>query len=84
MIKTFTHVENGKIMYAVTGTNNNDTALDMVRKYRKANKTTFLKTHCVRDGYICNNKLYLGEIPQKKKTACKIVFKNTLDVSKYE
>lgn len=84
MIKTFTHVENGKTMYAVTGVTDNDVALDMVRKHKKAKKDSFMKTHCIKDGYIYNGKLYIGEIPQKKKTACKIVFRNTIDVSKYE
>jgi len=84
MIKAFTHVENGKTMYAVTGIDDNTKALDAVRKHKKAGKIAFMKTHCVRDGYICNNKLYIGEIPQKKKTPCKIVFRNTIDVSKYE
>lgn len=84
MVKIFSHVDNGNTMYAVTGNVSNDEALTEVCRYRKNAKSDFMKSYEVKDGYICNKKLYIGEIPQKNKTACKIVYKKTLDVSRYE
>ena len=83
MIKTFTHVKNGKTMYAVTNEQDNATALELVRKFKKKGKN-FTSEHNVCDGTIYNNKLYVGTIDRKKITPCKIVYRNTIDISQYE
>ena len=70
--------------FDAVGNVSNDEALTEVCRYRKNAKSDFMKSYEVKDGYICNKKLYIGEIPQKNKTACKIVYKKTLDVSRYE
>ena len=83
MIKTFTHVKNGKTMYAVTGETDNAMALEAVRKFRKRGKS-FTTDHKVCDGTIYKNKLYVGDIDRSSKTPCKIVYRNTIDISEFE
>ena len=83
MIQTFTHVKNGKTMYAVTNENSDANALDTVRRYQKKG-TSFMSEHNVCDGTIYNKKLYVGSINRKKTTPCKIVYRKTIDISEFE
>lgn len=82
MVKTFAHVKTGKTMYAVTGEKNNAAALEVIRKLQKKGKD-FSKNYNVCDGTIYNDKLYVGSINRKKITPCKIVYKNTIDISEF-
>ena len=67
----------------VTGASNLNDALNYVCRYKKANKTEFLRTHNVCLGTIYNDKLYVGDFNNKYKSNCIIVFRNTINVKKY-
>lgn len=82
-IEKFCSIDEKKTMYAVTGVSNFNDALNYVCRYKKANKTEFLRTHNVCLGTIYNNQLYVGDFNNKYKSNCVIVFRNTINVKKY-
>ena len=82
-ITAFNHVDNGKIMYAVSGETDDITAIQNVCRLQKKNMSNFMASHTVCDGMIYKNKLYIGTINRKSATPCKIVYRKNIDVSKY-
>lgn len=87
-IEKFSHVDNGKIVYAVIGESNPNLAMEEVCKYKKANKSIFYSEHIIYTGLIKNNKLYRIEINiddkfDKNLTPCYIIARDTIDIDKY-
>lgn len=75
-IEKFNLIDNGKVVYAVSGVSDNKTAMDAVRKYKKENSDNFYKTHSSIIGSIYKDKLYVGDISYTKKKPCIIVARN--------
>ena len=96
-IEKFSHVENGKIVYAVIGENNPEIAMEEVYKYKKTNRKDFyeLKKSCfvegeniIYTGLIKGNKLYrinirIDDTFDKGITPCYIIARDTIDIDKY-
>lgn len=87
-IEKFSHVENGKIVYAVIGANTPTEAMQEVCRYKKANSKSFSDEHICYTGLIKNNKLYRIEINvndtfDKGLIPCYIVARDTIDIDKY-
>ena len=80
MVTTYTHLKNGKTVYAVTGETDNNKALDAVAIFRKTSKTTTRNTYKVCDGCLCGNKMYVGDIDRKNKKPCKIVYRKNMEL----
>ena len=57
-IEKFSHVDNGKVVYAVIGVDNPEVAMEEVYKYKKANRKDFYSSHFIYTGLIKGNKLY--------------------------
>jgi hypothetical protein len=82
-IEKFNLIDNGKVIYAVSGVSDNKTAMDAVRKYKKENGDNFYKTHSSIAGSIYKNKLYVGDISYTKKKPCIIVARNDYHMEKW-
>ena len=57
-IEKFTHVDNGKTIYAVIDEPNKNDAMLAVCRYKKDAKETFMSTHHIYTGLIKGKKLY--------------------------
>ena len=44
-IEKFNLIDSGKVVYAVSGVDDNKAAMDAVRKYKKENSANFYKAH---------------------------------------
>ena len=87
-IEKFSHVENGKTVYAVIGEPNEQIAMEEVCRYKKMNQTEFYKTHNIYTGLIKNKKLYLIDINvtdtfDKSLTPCYIIARDTIEMDRY-
>lgn len=87
-IEKFSHVENGKTIYAVIGESDKAKAMEEVCRYKKINKTEFFKTHLLYTGIIKNKKLYVINIDvtdtfDKGLIPCYIIARDTIDLDKY-
>ena len=87
-IEKFSHVDNGKVVYAVIDETNPNIAMEEVCKYKKANKSNFYSEHIIYTGLIKNKKLYRIEINvndkfDKNLTPCYIIARDTIDIDKY-
>lgn len=87
-IEKFSHVDNGKVVYAVIGANNPTEAMEEVGRYKKANMSQFCMEHIYYTGLIKGNKLYRIEINindtfDKGLTPCYIIARDTIDIDKY-
>ena len=65
-IKKFTHVDNGKTIYAVIGEPDKHNAMIEVCRYKKDSKDEFMRTHKIYTGLIKNKKLYVINIDVSK------------------
>ena len=79
-IEKFNLIKNGKIVYAVSGTEDLMAAMDEVRKYKKENIASFYSNHSCFEGTIHNNKLYVGNVDYAKKKPCIIVSRNNYNI----
>ena len=87
-IKKFTHVDNGKTIYAVIGEPDRYNALIEVCRYKKDSKEEFLKSHNIYTGLIHNKKLYIINIDVNDVfgvgyTPCYIIARDTIDLDSY-
>ena len=86
-IKKFTHVENGKTIYAVIGEPDKDNAMIEVCRYKKDSKDEFMRTHKIYTGLIKNKKLYVINIDVSKNyddlTPCYIIARDSIDLDSY-
>ena len=87
-IEKFSHVDNGKVVYAVIGAISPTEAMEEVCRYKKANSTLFFKEHICYTGLIKNKKLYRIEINvndkfDKNLIPCYIIARDTIDIDKY-
>ena len=86
-VKKFTHVDNGKTIYAVVGEPNAETAMIEVCRYKKDSKDEFMKTHKIYTGLIKNKKLYVINIDISKNyddlTPCYIIARDSIDLDSY-
>lgn len=86
-IEKFTHVDNGKTIYAVIGEPDAETAMIEVCRYKKDSKDEFMKTHKIYTGLIKNKKLYVINIDVSKDydkmTPCYIVARDSIDLDSY-
>lgn len=87
-IEKFSHVENGKVVYAVIGEPNAENAMREVGRYKKMNQYELEKTHNIYTGLIRNKKLYRIDIDvtatfDKDLIPCYIVARDTIDIDKY-
>lgn len=87
-IEKFSHVDNGKVVYAVIGAINPTEAMEEVCRYKKANSTRFFEEHICYTGLIKNKNLYRIEIDvndtfDKGLTPCYIIARDTIDIDKY-
>ena len=86
-IKKFTHIDNGKIIYAVTEEPDVETALLEVCRYKKESKDEFMKTHKVYTGLIKGKKLYVINIDVTKDydnlIPCYIIARDSIDLDSY-
>ena len=65
-IEKFTHVDNGKTIYAVIGEPDAETAMIEVCRYKKDSKDEFMRTHKIYTGLIKNKKLYISDMLSPK------------------
>ena len=82
-IKKFNLINNGKVVYAVTGVKDSSTAMDVVRKYKKEKTCKFEKEHSCIAGTIYRDKLYVGSVDgldPKRKKECLIVARNSYNL----
>ena len=87
-IEKFSHVDNGKVVYAVIGIDNPEVAMEEVYKYKKANRKDFYSSHFIYTGLIKGNKLYrinikIDDVFDKGLTPCYIIARDTIDIDKY-
>lgn len=86
-IEKFTHIENGKTIYAVIGEPDKNNAMLEVCRYKKDSKDEFMKTHKIYTGLIKNKKLYVINIDVSKDydnlTSCYIIARDTIDLDSY-
>ena len=86
-IKKFTHVDNGKTIYAVVGESNADTAMIEVCRYKKDSKEEFMKSHNIYTGLIKGKKLYVINIDVTQDfgnlTPCYIIARDSIDLDSY-
>ena len=86
-IEKFTHVDNGKTIYAVIGEPNAETAMIEVCRYKKDSKDEFMKTHNIYTGLIKGKKLYVINIDVTKDydnlTPCYIIARDSIDLDSY-
>lgn len=87
-IEKFSHVDNGKVVYAVIGEFIPEVAMKDVCEYKKMNQTEFYKTHNIYTGLIKGKKLYrininIADTFDKSLTPCYIIARDTIDIDKY-
>ena len=87
-IEKFSHVDNGKVVYAVIGELIPEVAMKDVCEYKKMNQTEFFEEHICYTGLIKNKNLYRIEINvndtfDKGLTPCYIIARDTIDIDKY-
>ena len=86
-IEKFTHVDNGKTIYAVIGEPDAETAMIEVCRYKKDSKDEFMRTHKIYTGLIKNKKLYVINIDVSKDyddlTPCYIIARDSIDIDSY-
>ena len=87
-IEKFSHVDNGKVVYAVIGADNPKEAMEEVCRYKKDNSTRFFAEHIIYTGLIKGKKLYRIEINvndtfDKNLTPCYIIARDNIDIDKY-
>ena len=86
-IEKFTHVDNGKTIYAVIGEPDTETAMIEVCRYKKDSKDEFMRTHKIYTGLIKNKKLYVINIDVSKDyddlTPCYIIARDSIDLDSY-
>lgn len=87
-IEKFSHVDNGKIIYAVVGEFIPEVALKDVCQYKKMNQIEFYKTHNIYTGLIKGDDLYRVDINitdkfDKNFIPCYIIARNTIDIDGY-
>lgn len=86
-IEKFTHVDNGKTIYAVIGEPDKHNAMIEVCRYKKDSKDEFMRTHKIYTGLIKNKKLYVINIDVSKNydnlTPCYIVARDSIDLDSY-
>ena len=87
-IEKFSHVDNGKVVYAVIGAASPTEAMKEVCRYKKANSIRFFEEHIYYTGLIKNKNLYRIEINvndtfDKGLTPCYIIARDTIDIDKY-
>lgn len=86
-IEKFTHVDNGKTIYAVIGEPNKEEAMLAVCRYKKDSKETFMNTHHVYTGLIKGKKLYVINIDITKDydnlIPCYIIARDSIDLDSY-
>lgn len=86
-IEKFTHVDNGKTIYAVIGEPDKDNALNEVCRYKKDAFDKFKQEHNIYTGLIKGKKLYVINIDVTKNydnlVPCYIVARDTIDLDSY-
>lgn len=86
-IEKFTHIDNGKTIYAVIGETNAEKAMIEVCRYKKDAKDEFMKTHKIYTGLIKNKKLYVINIDVTENfdnlIPCYIVARDSIDLDSY-
>lgn len=86
-IEKFTHIDNGKTIYAVIDEPNEYEAKLAVCRYKKDSKTEFMNTHKVYTGLIKNKKLYVINIDITKNydnlIPCYIIARDSIDLDSY-
>ena len=86
-IEKFTHVDNGKIIYAVIGEPNKDIAFLEVGRYKKEAYDKFKQEHNIYTGLIKGKKLYVINIDVTKDydnlIPCYIVARDSIDLDSY-
>ena len=86
-IEKFNHIDNGKVIYAVIGEPDADTAMLEVCRYKKDSKDEFMKTHKIYTGLIKNKKLYVINIDVTENfdnlTPCYIIARDSIDLDSY-
>lgn len=86
-IEKFNHIDNGKVIYAVIGEPDADTAMLEVCRYKKDSKDEFMKTHKIYTGLIKNKKLYVINIDVTENfdnlIPCYIVARDSIDLDSY-
>lgn len=86
-IRKFTHVDNGKTLYAVIGEPNADTAMIEVCRYKKEARNIFLRTHNIYTGLIKGKKLYVINIDMTRNyddlIPCYIIARDSIDLDSY-
>lgn len=86
-IEKFTHVDNGKTIYAVIDEPNKNEAMLAVCRYKKDAKETFMSTHHIYTGLIKGKKLYVINIDVTKDydnlIPCYIIARDSIDLDSY-
>ena len=86
-IEKFTHVDNGKTIYAVIGESNKEEAMLAVCRYKKDSKDEFMNTHHIYTGLIKDKKLYVINIDVTKDydnlIPCYIIARDSIDLDSY-
>ena len=86
-IEKFNHIDNGKVIYAVIGEPDAETAMIEVCRYKKDSKDEFMRTHKIYTGLIKNKKLYVINIDVTKNydnlIPCYIVARDSIDLDSY-
>ena len=87
-IEKFSHVDDGRTVYAVIGAENPMVAMKEVCRYKKENATKFFVNNIIYTGLIKNKKLYRIEINvndtfDKTLTPCYIIARDNIDIDKY-
>lgn len=86
-IEKFTHIDNGKTIYAVIGESDGEKAMIEVCRYKKDSKEEFMKTHKIYTGLIKNKKLYVINIDVSKDyddlIPCYIIARDSIDLDSY-
>ena len=86
-IKKFTHVDNGKTIYAVIGEPNVEKAMIEVCRYKKDSKDEFMNTHKIYTGLIKGKKLYVINIDVTQNfdnlIPCYIIARDSIDLDSY-
>lgn len=86
-IEKFSHVANGKTIYAVVGETDKNNALVEVCRYKKNALDKFKRTHQIYTGLIKGKKLYVINIDVTKNydnlIPCYIIARDTIDLDSY-
>lgn len=87
-IEKFTHLENGKTLYAVIGEPSKYEALLEVCRYKKESQERFFKENTAYTGLIKGKKLYLINIDVeadfgKDLKPCYVIAKDSIDLDNY-